>query len=144
MEKVQEFKDELQGRVTPESISDTAPASEILSAIFPSSPRLEDERPPIGEKKIESLAEVTEDHGDRKKIDVKKLEATITEAVRGSGPGCESFIGVIVRRTTPESHFDPDWTMKGVRFGRADREKAGKALSMIVERMQGEFKLAED
>jgi hypothetical protein len=51
---------------------------------------------------------------------------------------------VIVRRPTPESRLDPDWTIGGGRFGRADREKAGKALSIIVERMQREFNLSDN
>jgi hypothetical protein len=51
---------------------------------------------------------------------------------------------VIVQRITPKSRFDAKWALRGVKFGRADREKAHKAVTTAVERMQREFRLSDD
>jgi hypothetical protein len=71
------------------------------------------------------------------------LQSAIAEAVRKSDPICGSFIGVVIERAT-QPGVDSNWTIRGVKFGRADREKCGQALKSIVERMQREFLLSED
>jgi hypothetical protein len=68
----------------------------------------------------------------------------MANAVKKAEPACESFAGVIVEPTTSKSRFDANWVLRGVKFGRADREKANKALATIVERMQRDFRLSED
>ena len=70
----------------------------------------------------------------------EELELTITEAVR-TAPGCEAFVGVIVQRITPRSRLGATWELRGIKFGRTDREVAREALTPIVERMQREFRL---
>jgi hypothetical protein len=45
---------------------------------------------------------------------------------------------------TPKSRFDANWAIRGIKFGKADREKSTKALEAIVERLQSGFKLSED
>ena len=80
--------------------------------------------------------------GDRSSVTVDDLQSAITEAVKKADPDCEAFIGVIVQRVTPKAQLDANWAIKGVRFGKADREKSRKALTTIVERMQREFVLA--
>ena len=72
------------------------------------------------------------------------MQSAITEAVKKADPDCEAFIGVIVQRETPKVRFDPNWAIRGIRFGKADRDKSGLALATIVERMQREFSLAAD
>jgi hypothetical protein len=72
----------------------------------------------------------------------EELELTITEAVKAT-PGCEAFVGVIVRRKTPKSRLDATWELRGIKFGRTDRELAREVLTPIVERMQREFRLTE-
>jgi hypothetical protein len=59
-----------------------------------------------------------------------------------SGPRFEGFVGVIVQRESPKERLDANWAVKGVKFGKADRDKSSKALATIVERMQREFVLA--
>jgi hypothetical protein len=54
-------------------------------------------------------------------------------------PDCEAFVGVIVQRETPKARLDANWAIRGVRFGKADRNKCSKALTTIVDRMQREF-----
>jgi hypothetical protein len=80
---------------------------------------------------------------DRQAISRGLLESAISEAVKKAEPCCEGFSGVIVERQTPKSRLDANWAVKGVRFGRADRDKSGKALATIVERMQREFSLSD-
>jgi hypothetical protein len=41
-----------------------------------------------------------------------------------------------------QARLDADWAIKGVRFGKADRDNCSLALATIVERMQREFSLA--
>jgi hypothetical protein len=83
-------------------------------------------------------------HDDRSSVSRERLQSAITEAVKKAEPSCEAFIGVIVQRETPKSRFDANWAIRGVKFGRADRDKSRQALATIVERMQREFNLAED
>jgi hypothetical protein len=72
----------------------------------------------------------------------EELELTITEEVKAT-PGCEAFVGVIVRRTTPNSRLDSNWEIRGIKFGGMDRQIARETLIPIVERMQREFRLPE-
>lgn len=81
---------------------------------------------------------------NRSSVSRERLQSAITEAVKKSEAGCESFVGVVIRRETPKSRLDPNWGIKGIRFGRADRDKSAQAIAKIVERMQREFRLAED
>jgi hypothetical protein len=81
---------------------------------------------------------------DRSLIASETLQSAITEAVQKAEPACETFVGVVVQRITPKSRFDANWALKGVKFGRADREKANQAVTTVVERMQREFRLSDD
>jgi hypothetical protein len=77
---------------------------------------------------------------NRSSVSGERLQSAIT-AVKKSEGGCESFVGVVIRRETPKSRLDPNWGIKGNRF--ADRNKSAQAIAKIVERMQREFPLAE-
>jgi hypothetical protein len=81
---------------------------------------------------------------DRSSVSREHLQRAITEAVKKAEPGCETFAGVVIKRETPKSRFDANWAIQGVRFGRADRDKSGQALTTIVERAQRYYSLAED
>jgi hypothetical protein len=89
-------------------------------------------------------ARLTARNGSRSLIASANLESAITEAIRKRAPGCESFVGVIVEPTRPKSRFDANWAVRGVKFGRADREKVNEAIATIVESMQREFSLADE
>jgi hypothetical protein len=86
----------------------------------------------------------TKPSDDRSSVSLDLLQSAITEAVKKAGPGCEAFAGVVIKRETPRSRLDANWAVRGVRFGRADRDKAGQALVTIVEWAQGYISLAED
>jgi hypothetical protein len=79
---------------------------------------------------------------DRSSVSRDRLQSAITEAVKKADPDCEGFVGVLVQRQTPKERLAANWALKGVRFGKADRDKCSRALTTIVERMQREFILA--
>ena len=84
-------------------------------------------------------------HADQRiSMTMAELELAIAEAVRKAAPGCEGFISVIVEPKTPKSRQGPDWDIRGVRFGKADRSMADEALSTVVKRMQQEIRLKPD
>jgi hypothetical protein len=72
------------------------------------------------------------------------MQAAITLAVKKANPDCNPFVGVIVERTKPKSSLETNWAIRGIKFGRADRNKAKEAVDTIVERLQQEFKLNND
>ena len=79
----------------------------------------------------------------RGSMTIPELERAILEAVKAT-PGCEDFVGVIVAHQTPKSHRDPNWLIRGVKFGKTDRKVANEALDRVVERMQREYRLSVD
>jgi hypothetical protein len=81
---------------------------------------------------------------NRNAITREAMQAAITLAVKKADPDCKPFIGVIVRRTNPKSSLETNWAIRGIKFGRADRNKAKEAVDIIVQRLQREFKLNND
>lgn len=79
---------------------------------------------------------------DRIALSRASLEAAITEAVKAS-PDCEAFVGVFVMPVKQKSRFDANWSIRGVKFGKTDRDKSSKVLAITVEFMQREFSLSE-
>ena len=76
---------------------------------------------------------------NRKLISREEMQAAITGAVKKADPDCEAFVGVIVERRKRSSLAEANWAIRGIKFGRADRNKAGEAVNRIVERMQRDF-----
>jgi hypothetical protein len=75
----------------------------------------------------------------RNLISRTELESAITTAIRKSDPKCESFIGVFVRRIRPKSRKEPNWSIRGVKYGSAERLSCDTALTTVVETMQRDF-----
>jgi hypothetical protein len=71
------------------------------------------------------------------------LEQAIAEVVRASSPDCQSFVGVILQVMSPASPEDPNWMVKGVRYGKADRALCDTALSHSVAEKQNEFDVSD-
>jgi hypothetical protein len=80
---------------------------------------------------------------DRVLLSSASLELAITAAVKAES-NCEAFVGVFVKQEEPKSRVEANWSIRGVKFGRADRDKSSKVLASIVERMQRAFRLSED
>lgn len=145
MQRVQQIQDEIKEPIPQEQISNH---EEIFDTLFelialPALP-LPVSHPQPEQKQPASFSSKTETHGDQHLIGARTLETAIAEAVKRGVPECGDFVGVIVQRTKPQSRFDPNWVLRGVKFGKADREKANEALTAIVDRMQREFRLSDD
>jgi hypothetical protein len=79
----------------------------------------------------------------RQAISRKDLQSAITDVVKNYDPECEPFVDVIIEIIQPRSRVDANWVIRGVRFGRADRDKSQQALAKVVERMQSAFIVSE-
>jgi hypothetical protein len=79
----------------------------------------------------------------RDRIERTVLEGAITAAVRKSGATCEPFVGIIVEHVARNSSSETNWAVKGVKFGKSDRQQCSSALAVIVEGLKREFEIAE-
>jgi hypothetical protein len=80
----------------------------------------------------------------RKSIARSSLESELAEGVRQSGPECERFVAVIIEKVIPKERGGPNWAVKGVRYGGADRERSNAALSTLVVTRQQEVELGDE
>jgi CspA family cold shock protein len=87
-------------------------------------------------KKAEQLAR------KRRSITRAALELAIAEAVRQSDPQCEALITVIIERVVPKSPGGANWAVKGVKYGRAERNRCSEAISGCVEEVQRDFDIS--
>jgi hypothetical protein len=69
------------------------------------------------------------------------LEHMLAEAVRHDSE-CEAFVGVVVGRVVPARSGEVNWSVRGVRYGKADRDRCAAALSRHVAAAQQEYELA--
>jgi cold shock protein len=81
--------------------------------------------------------------GRRKLITRAALELKIAEAVRSSSPECAALVGIIVERITPESPGGVNWAVKGVKYGKAARDRCNASLLKSVEEGQRDFEIAD-
>jgi len=79
----------------------------------------------------------------RAQITPAELELTIAETIRKTAPECGSFVGVIVHHKKPKQSRDPNWGVRGVKFGKADRRIVEETLDRIVKQLQKEFRLTD-
>jgi cold shock CspA family protein len=86
---------------------------------------------------------VNQPQENRQSINRVELERILADAVKISHSECEAFVGVIVERITPASPGGSNWTVKGVKFGRADRELCRAALEDRVNRGYLEFQVSD-
>jgi hypothetical protein len=146
LQRVRQLKQEFGGPISrdspPKSPTVIGTVVEIISS--PSCPIQQNKKPLIEQAPATPPLTRAPRDGGRSLIGSTNLELAITEAVKKEGPGCEAFVGVIVQQTRPKSRFDANWAVRGVKFGRADRDKANEAITAIVERMQQEFRLFDD
>jgi len=90
----------------------------------------------MSEKKAKGL------EGKRKQITQAALEAALAEAVRARDAQCEGLVGIIVELARPASPTGTNWAVKGVKYGKAERDRCDAALSVCVEEMQREFEVS--
>ena len=80
----------------------------------------------------------------RKPITRAALEQSLADAVRSVAPECEAFVGVIIEHVVPETSVGANWAIKGVRYGRADRDRCEAALGMSLHEKQLEYTLSDE
>jgi CspA family cold shock protein len=81
---------------------------------------------------------------NRHPITSNALESVVTKAVKDSDALCETFVGIIVERIDPKSNGGINWTLKGVKYGKADRAKCDIAIREIVDQLQQEFIISDE
>jgi hypothetical protein len=69
-----------------------------------------------------------------------ELEAAITSSVRSSDPTCAKFVGAIIAECK-KSEVAAGWTVKGVRYGKAPRDKCDAALASVINKLQAQYVL---
>jgi hypothetical protein len=79
----------------------------------------------------------------RKPIKLAELERALTDAVKASHPECEAFGAVFVERVVRPWPDAANWAVKGIKFGKADRDRCGSALSDLVAARQEEFDVSD-
>jgi cold shock CspA family protein len=80
----------------------------------------------------------------RQPITRANLEQSLADAVRSVAPECQAFVGVIIERVVPEKPGGANWAVKGVRYGRADRDRCEAALGMSLREKQLEYVLSDE
>ena len=130
---------------SPETPSPETPSPETPSLETPSpgTPQGETSTPPVQPAPVPPRKKNWWRKELRVAMTAPELESAISDAIKKAAPGCEDFVGVIVEHTTPRSHRDPNWDVRGVKFGKADRKAVDEALAAVVERMQHEFLLSD-
>ncbi len=88
--------------------------------------------------------------GDEEQLKAKRtlitraaLETAIAEAVRGSDPECEGLIGIFVEQAVPILPGAANWAVKGVKYGKAERNRCSAAISNFVNERQSEFEVSD-
>ena len=72
------------------------------------------------------------------------LEQSLADAVRSIAPDCEAFVGVIIERVVPKAPGGANWAVKGVRYGRADRDRCEAALGVSLREKQLQYVLSDE
>jgi CspA family cold shock protein len=71
------------------------------------------------------------------------LESALAETVRGSDPRCAGLVEIFVERVVPGASDGANWAVKGVKYGKAEREPCSAAISKSVEEGQREFEVSD-
>jgi hypothetical protein len=71
------------------------------------------------------------------------MREAITTAVKRSNPNCEPFVCIFIERISPNSSDEANWAVKGIKFGKSERERCNSALSLIIDRLKREFEIAD-
>jgi hypothetical protein len=90
-----------------------------------------------------SLKHAKQLKGERTSISRTALESIIAETVRAKDSQFAGLIAVIVERTTPVSPGGANWVVKGVKYGKTDRDLCGEAISTYVEEAQRQYEVSE-
>jgi hypothetical protein len=81
--------------------------------------------------------------GNRTSMTRAALELALAEAARTGSPECSGLIGIIVERVVPKTPGGVNWAVKGIKFGKANRDKCAAAITKLVEEGQFEFEISD-
>lgn len=100
----------------------------------------------IKDAEIEATEAVAElpDRPVRQPIARADLEQSLADAVRSVAPECVAFVGVIIESAAPEAPDGCNWVVKGVRYGKADRDRCEAALGVCLREKQREYVLSDE
>jgi hypothetical protein len=79
----------------------------------------------------------------RTEVSQSALESAIAAEIKTFDSSCRDFVGVIIEGRSTDSDSEANWQVKGLRFGKSDREKARLALDSVLPQMQQQFILKE-
>jgi hypothetical protein len=71
------------------------------------------------------------------------LERALAERIRATDRECQGFLKIFVERVVPISHGGANWAVKGVKYGKAERDKCNAAITRCVEESQLEFEISD-
>lgn len=94
-------------------------------------------------RELNHQADIAQPKGKRTLITRAALEAAIAESVRRNGPECEGLIGIFVEQVAPILPGAANWTVKGVKYGKAERNRCSAALSNFVNEQLREFEVSD-
>jgi hypothetical protein len=144
MDKVRQLREE-RGDTLGDATQSLAVAETVANIVAsPSQPVRPSEMAVSQKPSLASFSLKAGREDGRQLIPSSSLELVITQAVRNGVPDCEAFVGVIVERTSPKSQLDANWALRGVKFGRTDREKVSQALAIIIKALQSDYDLSKD
>jgi cold shock protein len=79
------------------------------------------------------------DQTQPKLIAIEALEAVLASAIRESNVGCKDFIGLFIQPLVPYPRSGPNWAIRGIKYGSANRAQCDISISEIVKKMQLDF-----
>ena len=71
------------------------------------------------------------------------LERTLAERIRASDQRCEGFLEIFIERVVPGSRGNANWTVKGVKYGKAERDQCNIAIARCTKESQLEFEISD-
>jgi hypothetical protein len=94
-------------------------------------------------ERYEMSAKSNKPMGNRTSMTRAALELAIAEAAKTACPECSGLIGIIVERVDPKTPGGANWAVKGIKFGKADRDRCAEAISKLVADGQIEFEISD-
>lgn len=94
-------------------------------------------------KKATQIMSLRSEIKQREVLPADELQSFILKAVRDRGTDCEGLIGVFVGRQAVRKRGEPNWTLTGVQYGRAERTKCDLLLSEVVAKLQQRYLLKD-
>jgi hypothetical protein len=79
----------------------------------------------------------------RTKISRAALEQVIAERIRASDKKCEGFLQIFIERVVPTSQGSANWALKGVKYGKAERDKCSAVITQCIDESQLEFEISD-